>query len=147
MFQPRFSLPSLLLMCTLPVSSMAGCAAIARLSAPSKGAPFHTLATGMQDPILEDGILKATQKQAAHDHWKETFSKVKITSEQWRPMRNGNGIIVGRFVNAWVYATDPYGICTYQDFKFAQGYDGHNYLELVEFLGIGAGYVHSCDCE
>lgn len=134
-------------MCALLAFPAAGCAAMARLSAPSKGIPFHSLPSGMQDPALEAAILKATMKQAAYNGWKETYSKVKIVSEQWQPMRNRDGVIIGRFLNAWVYATHPSGICTYQDFKFSQAYDGHDYLPFVEFLGIGLGYDHSCECE
>lgn len=142
MFQLRQPILSCLVLYVLLAISTAGCFG---LIPPSKGAPFQSLAQGMQDPALEAAILGAARKRAEAEHWRENFTKVKISSTDWAPLRNDSEVIVGRFLWAWVYATYPAGYCGYQQLSFEQGYDGHRYLQRVELRSMGDS--HSCPCE
>lgn len=110
------------------------------------GRTFSGLEAGMTDPALETKMLAAAKRRAKAEGWKETPSKVKISDTGWSIQRNENtGVILGRTISAWVYATWPDGHCTYQDFGFHEEYDGSSYADNPIMEGVGA--QTTCDCE
>jgi hypothetical protein len=114
-------------------------------SSANVGRSFGGLEAGMTDVSLEAKFLKATQVRAKTEGWKEIFSKVKIENQDWEPVRNElTGAILGRVINAWVYATWADGHCTYQSFSYRQSYDGTNYSQATYLEGIGQ--QEACDC-
>jgi len=109
------------------------------------GRTFEKLEAGMTDATLEAKILKVTQTYGKKNGWSETFTKVKIKSEGWNIIRNSvSGIIVGRSIDAYVYAVWPDGHCTYQIFGFSQSHDGTKYMDNTYFQGVGD--QEDCDC-
>ncbi|HEX2616788.1 MAG TPA: hypothetical protein VHL57_04550 [Flavobacteriales bacterium] len=110
------------------------------------GRTFKNLEAGMTDAALEVKMLAAAKRRAKAEGWKETVSKVKISDTGWSTVRKeSTGIITGRSMSAWVYATWPDGHCTYQDFGFFEEYDGTNYTGNVVMSRVGA--QTTCDCE
>jgi hypothetical protein len=109
------------------------------------GRSFEKLEAGMTDASLEAKILKATQSYGKKQGWTETFTKVKIKSEGWTIIRNSvSGIIVGRSIDAYVYAVWPDGHCTYQNFSFTQSHDGSKFMDNTYLQG--GGVQQDCDC-
>lgn len=106
---------------------------------------FGSYPTGMKDAALEASILKYIQNAATAQGWDEKFSKVKIYSNDWNTLRNDYGVILGRTIGAYCYATWPDGHCTVQAFAFKQDYNGSAYSKT---LGLFKNFTQDeVDCE
>ena len=106
---------------------------------------FGSYASGMKDATLEAGILKCIQNAASAQGWDEKFSKLKIYSNDWNTLRNEYGVILGRTVGAYCYATWPDGHCTVQPFVFKQDYNGSDYSKALILFSNGSQDVVDCD--
>lgn len=97
----------------------------------------------MTEEALEAKILEAFKVK----HWPEQPSAVRITSTKWFIVRNElSGIIIRRTLSAVVASTRKPGKCQYQDFSFAQDYDGAEYQDQVYMLGVGGPHDMPCGC-
>lgn len=110
------------------------------------GRAFSDLKPGKKDPALEKSLLSAIQTKAKADGWKEQFSRVIISGEDWTVQKNQyTGITLGRTISAWALAKWPDGHCTYQDFSFYEEYVGTTFSGKVTWHGTGD--QTSCDCQ
>lgn len=95
----------------------------------------------MTDKALEAKILAAFKAQG----WKETPKEVRITSK-WTIVRNQySGVILSRFVEAYVGSSRD-GKCIKQSFNFYQDHDGSGYQDDVYLKGIGDQRDIPCQC-
>lgn len=109
------------------------------------GRSFANVKAQMDDPVLAEKCLKKTIAHAKSQGWKETFTEVKIIDEDWSTIRHPKtGIVTGRIINIAAKATWPDGHCTYQEFSFIQDHDGTNYMNAVQFYGVGNQTTIDC---
>jgi hypothetical protein len=110
------------------------------------GVSFDDLEKELEDPVLEEAILKCINKHAEKARWKKKFEEVKISSSDWVILYFPNGNIKGRTINAYIYATLPDGTCDYQEYTFQQQYTGSGYSDNVMYYTYVSGET-SCDCK
>ncbi|GAA4470168.1 hypothetical protein GCM10023093_30920 [Nemorincola caseinilytica] len=109
------------------------------------GKTFEDLPAGMKDAELEAKMLKAAQKKATDEHWKEKPMKVKISSEDWDVRRNElTGVVLNRVIRGNVYAIWPDGHCGYLEMSFVQNHDGTNFQNALYYNSIGGQYDLDC---
>ncbi len=103
------------------------------------GRNFSSVKDEMPDNLaLKAKFLKKLNEHAKANGWKETFTEVKITDEDWSTLRNEiTSVITGRMINIAAKATWPDGHCTYQTFSMYSDYDGAAYSNAVSLRGIG----------
>ena len=103
------------------------------------GRNFSAVNDAMPDnAALKAKFLKKLNEHAKVNAWKETFTEVKITDEDWTTLRNElTSVITGRLINIAAKATWPDGHCTYQTFSMYSDYDGAAYSNAVSLRGIG----------
>lgn len=102
------------------------------------GRNFNSVKEEMNNPELKAKCLKKLNDHAKINAWKETFTEVKITDEDWTTQRNElTSVITGRVINIAAKATWPDGHCTYQTFSIRSDYDGTAYSNAIAILGIG----------
>jgi hypothetical protein len=102
------------------------------------GRNFSTVQDNMDDAALKAKCLTKMNQHAKANGWKETFTEIKITDEDWSAVRNSlTSVIEGRVINIAAKAKWPDGHCTYQTFSMYSGYDGANYSNAVSVYGIG----------
>ncbi|GEM_PF-2436509 len=103
---------------------------------------------GMEDAELEAEVVKAINKNARRNGWKEIFHSAKIKSDSWYIIRHKNsGVIMGRSISAYCFAKWPDGHCTVQVFFFKQQYDGSKYMKKLLYYGLKSGSQEKIDCE
>ncbi|MFC7348943.1 hypothetical protein ACFQO9_19670 [Chryseobacterium zhengzhouense] len=96
----------------------------------------------MNDKILEGKILKAFKAKG----FKAEPKKVRIVSKKWNIIRNEYGIILRRYVEAYIgYSKN--GKCYYDTYNFNQDYDGSGYQDEVYLMGEGIGTERERSCE
>lgn len=96
----------------------------------------------MNDKSLEGEILKAFKEKG----FKAEPKKVRITSSKWNIKRNEYGIIIRRYVEAYIgYSKN--GKCYYDAYNFNQDYDGTKYQDEVYLMGEGVGTERERSCE
>ena len=101
---------------------------------------------GMSNPAIEKEMVEVMKQKAAHDGWKETFSKAKIIDKDWYVAKSEfSGLVLYRTINALVFAKWPDGHCTVQEFNFKQEWNGNAWSKVLEFNGIGDQTTIDCD--
>jgi hypothetical protein len=104
----------------------------------------------VKDEMPDNAALKAKCLKKLNDHakangWKETFTEVKISDEDWTTERNERtSVITGRRINITAKATSPDGYCTYQTFSMRSEYDGTSYSNAVAVYGVGEQVKIDC---
>lgn len=96
----------------------------------------------MSDKTLDAKILKAFKAKG----FKAEAKKVRITSKKWNIQRNEFGIILRRYVEAYIGYTKN-GKCYYDVYNFNQDYDGSAYQPEVYLMGEGIGTERERSCE
>jgi hypothetical protein len=96
----------------------------------------------MTDKALDAKILKAFKAKG----FKAEAKKVRITSKKWNIQRNEFGIILRRYVEAYIGYTKN-GKCYYDVYNFNQDYDGNAYQSEVYLMGEGIGTERERSCE
>jgi hypothetical protein len=96
----------------------------------------------MNDKLLEGKILKAFKSKG----FKAEPKKVRIVSKKWTIIRNEYGIILRRYVEAYIGYTKG-GKCYYDTYNFNQDYDGSAYEDEVYLMGEGIGTERERSCE
>lgn len=110
------------------------------------GKSFADVKSEKDDPELSAKILKAAQRHASNNSWKETFVDAKIVSPSWYMQRHEvSGVLLGRAISGAVKATWPDGHCTYQTFSFFEEHDGSQFTGDVRLYSIGDQYTIDCD--
>jgi hypothetical protein len=109
------------------------------------GRNFSSVKEGMDDAALKAKCLAKMNTHAKNQGWKETFTEVKITDEDWSAVRNSlTSVIEGRVISIAAKAKWPDGHCTYQDFSMYSGYDGSNYSNAISVYGVGSQTEIDC---
>lgn len=96
----------------------------------------------MSDKPLEAKILKAFKAKG----FKAEPKKVRIVSKKWNIKRNEFGVILRRYVEAYIGYTKN-GKCYYDTYNFNQDYDGTGYQDEVYLMGEGIGTERERSCE
>jgi len=98
----------------------------------------------MTDKALEAKIIAAYNNR----NYGDTPKEVRITSDRWYISKNQNtGIPLRRTINVTIGKTKN-GKCSFDEYSFAQDYDGNQYQNEVYLLGEGIGTMReiSCNC-
>ncbi len=110
------------------------------------GRNFNNVQTKMNNPDLEAKALAKMNSHAKENGWKETFTKIKITDEDWSIIHNQlTGAILYRAISIMALAKWPDGHCTIQDFTITQDYNGAGYQNSVKLGGIGSQEEVDCN--
>lgn len=98
----------------------------------------------MTDKALEAKIIAAYNNR----NFGDTPKEVRITSDRWYIAKNQNtGIPLRRTINVTIGKTKN-GKCSFDEYSFAQDYDGNQYQNELYLLGEGIGTMReiSCNC-
>ena len=98
----------------------------------------------MTDKALEAKIIAAYNNR----NFGDTPKEVRITSDRWYISKNENtGIPLRRTINVTIGKTKN-GKCSFDEYSFAQDYDGNQYQNELYLLGEGIGTMReiSCNC-
>ncbi len=101
----------------------------------------------LKSSSLEAKLLKAIQEFGENQGWKETFTKVVITSDWWYNKNKYSGRITGKTIEIAAVATWPNGKCTYQMFNMhreATDNLGKTFGKIYR-SGTGSQYDIRCD--
>jgi len=96
----------------------------------------------MNDKALEGKIIKAFKEKG----FKAEPKKVRIVSKKWNIKRNEYGVILRRYVEAYIGYTKN-GKCYYDTYNFNQDYDGSAYQDEIYLMGEGIGTERERSCE
>lgn len=97
----------------------------------------------MTDKALEAKIFAAYKNRFKGDTPKE----VRITSSRWYIVKNEyTGIPLRRTINVTVGKTKN-GKCSYDEYSFAQDFDGTKYQDELYLLGEGIGTMREISCK
>lgn len=97
----------------------------------------------MTDKALEAKIIAAYKNR----NYGDTPKEVRITSDRWYIVKHEyTGVPLRRTVNVTVGKTKN-GKCSYDEYSFAQDYDGTQYQNEVYLLGEGIGTMREISCK
>ncbi len=96
------------------------------------GTTFADYTAGKTDKTLEKNMLETIKKKFVSD--KETWTGLKIKSEDWFIMRDELGNITSRVMEAWAQFKKSDGTVWVQKFLLGQEYDGNGYLSSFLLL-------------
>ena len=98
----------------------------------------------MTDKALEAKIITAYKNR----NYGDTPKEVRITSDRWYITKHEyTGVPLRRSVSATIGKTDKNGKCSYDEYSFAQDYDGNQYQNEVYLLGEGIGTKREISCK
>ncbi|HYG53579.1 MAG TPA: hypothetical protein VD905_21975 [Flavobacteriales bacterium] len=110
------------------------------------GRAFNNVEAKMSNAELESKALARMNSHAKENGWKETFTKVKITDDDWSIIKNDlTGAVLYRAISITALAKWPDGHCTIQDFTITQDYNGSGYQNSVKLGGIGSQDEVDCN--
>ena len=102
------------------------------------GRNFNNVKAKMSNPALETQSVSKLNEKARAEGWKETFTKVKITEDNWIIERNDiTGVIMGRKLEITALAKWPDGHCSTQEFSMWEDYTGSGYQSTMSVYGVG----------
>ena len=97
----------------------------------------------MTDKALEAKIIAAYKNR----NYGDTPKEVRITSDRWYIAKNEyTGIPLRRTINVTIGKTKD-GKCSYDEYSFAQDYDGNQYQNELYLLGEGIGTKREISCK
>lgn len=97
----------------------------------------------MTDKALEAKIIAAYKNR----NYGDTPKEVRITSDRWYIAKNEyTGIPLRRSINVTIGKTKD-GKCSYDEYSFAQDYDGNQYQNELYLLGEGIGTKREISCK
>lgn len=108
-----------------------------------------TYKASMTDPVIEEKVLFAINEKAENAEWKRVYKKVKISSRDWKLIRDQyTDVVIGRAVLCYCYAKLDTGECKVYEYWFWQEFDGQNYSKSIFYYNKtetrGAGELVDC---
>ena len=113
----------------------------------SIGNSWSQYIAGMHDENLEDQI-----KEIMYTRWgnesKTGIVEVKIANKEWSIERNEiTGIIISRYIGAYVCTKTMNGACEVTRYTFKQRYDGSEYSNNLIYEGMYVDSTELIDCD